>query len=207
MDRRFDCAHEPCSHVDPFCAQTQRCSETLPVCKTTRSYERNDERLSCPAEEDEIGNVRFPDMTGALKSIDGQKVNAELDCRLSVADCGAFVQDYAVSGFELFDHRSWAVSRSLDNLDPFFDDCFSVSMVVRRYKGGEEGKVDSKWVLSHCSTSPNFPPKIFWRRLSQSCDLDYGSMMHFESIWTQNTIQFPVHLHCLRRWQVQHSQP
>lgn len=53
----------------------------------TRGDERNiAELLSCAREQDEVGDISLSNVSSALKAIDAQKVNAQLDCTQRVLD-------------------------------------------------------------------------------------------------------------------------
>ena len=160
VDRRFNRAHEPCPHVDPFRAEAQRCRQPLPVGEAARGDEGHRERLPRSAQQDEVSDIRFADVTCAFEAVDGEEVDAEFDGRLRVSDGGAFVEDGAVGGFELLDYGARAVTGGFDDPDAFVDDRLSVAVVVWRDESGEEGQVDSEWILGHGSTSSNLLPKI-----------------------------------------------
>ncbi|KAJ6259128.1 LOW QUALITY PROTEIN: Tankyrase-1 [Drechslerella dactyloides] len=96
------------------------------------------------AEEDEVCDVGFADVAGALKAVDGEEVDAELLGRERVADGCAFVQDFDVGFFELADYRGRVVAGGFDDFDAFLDDHVGVGVVVRRHERGEERQVDGE---------------------------------------------------------------
>lgn len=108
-------------------------------------------------------------MTGTFETIDGQEINPKLDRGLGMADCGAFMKDCAVGGFELLDDGTRAVAGGFDDCDAFVNNGLCVPVVVGRHKGGKEGEIDAERVFGHCSTSSNFFPEIIGGRLRQSC--------------------------------------
>ena len=91
VDRRLDGAHEPRSHVDTTRSESKRSSQSLTICEPSRGDKWHTQRLSCPAQQDKVGDIRLANMTGALESIDGQEIDAQFDRRLCVPNCGAFV--------------------------------------------------------------------------------------------------------------------
>lgn len=106
-------------------------------------------------------------MTGTFKAVDGEEIDAELDRRLSVADCGAFMEDGAVSGFELLDKRARIVAGSLDNGDAFVNNGLRIAVVIGRNQGGKKGEVDAERVFGHLSTSLDLFPEVVGGRLGQ----------------------------------------
>lgn len=121
MDGRFNRAHEPCAHVYTLRAQRQCRSETLSICESTRCDKGDFQRLSRSAQEDEIRNIAFADVARAFEAVDGEEVDAEFDGGLGVSDRGAFVQDGAAGGFQLFDYRAGTVACCFDDADSAVD--------------------------------------------------------------------------------------
>lgn len=103
VQRRLDSRHEARAHVHAARAEAQRRREPVAICKAARGNKGDLERLARLAEEDEIGNVALADVAGALEAVDAQKVDAQLDGALRVADRGALVQDCDVGLFQLCD--------------------------------------------------------------------------------------------------------
>ena len=81
VDGRLDRTHKAGAHVDALCAEAQRCGKSLAVCEPAAGNEGNStETLSCAAEENEVSDVAFAYVAGALESVDGEEVDPELDC-------------------------------------------------------------------------------------------------------------------------------
>lgn len=86
-------------------------------------------------------------MARTLEPINTQKVDAELDGALGMANGGTLVQHDTAGLFELGNDGPGAVPGRLDNVDPFVDDGLGVGAVVGGVERGEEGDVDAKGVL------------------------------------------------------------
>lgn len=89
----------------------------MPVREPARGDEWHAQALPCAAEEDEVRDVGFADVTRALEAVDGEEVDAQANGGLGVADGGAFMQDGAACGFELFDYGAGAVAGCFDDAD------------------------------------------------------------------------------------------
>jgi hypothetical protein len=61
-----------------------------------------------------------------------------------VANCGAFVEDDAVCGFEYFNDGTRIVAGSFDDLDAFFYDNAGVGGIIWGNKSWEEGDIDTE---------------------------------------------------------------
>lgn len=135
------------THVDTACTKAQRRSQPLAVGEAARGDKGHLERLARAGQEDEVGDVGLADVAGALEAVDAQKVDAELDGALGVADGGALVQDDAAGLFQLGDDGAGAVAGRLDNGDALVDDGLGVGAVVGGVERGQEGDVDGEGVL------------------------------------------------------------
>ena len=85
VDRRLDRTHKPRAHINALGAQRQRRREPLPVREAPRSNKRHTQTLPRPAQQDEIRDIVLANMSRTLKTIDRQKIYAELDGALRVA--------------------------------------------------------------------------------------------------------------------------
>ena len=145
MDGRLDGAHEPRAHVDAAGPEAQRGREAPAVGEPTAGDEGHaSEGLARATEEDKVGNVALADVAGALEAVDAEKIDAQADGALGVADAGALVQDGDAGLFELLDDGAGGVTRSLDNVDPLVDDGLGVGAVVRRDESRQKGDIDGK---------------------------------------------------------------
>lgn len=86
-------------------------------------------------------------MASTFEAVNAQKVDAELDGTLGVADGGALVQDDAAGLFQLGDDGAGAVAGRLDDVDALVDDGLGVGAVVGGVERGQEGDVDGKGVF------------------------------------------------------------
>jgi hypothetical protein len=165
------------AHVDTARTEGQSSSQALTVGKATRRDERHAERLSRPAQQDEVGDVRLPNVAGAFEAVDGQEVDAELDGGLGVPDGGALVQDGRVDLLQLLNNRAWAVAGRLNDLDAFVDDDLCVRGVVRGDEGGQERQVDAKGVLGHGAASADLLAQVFGSGLRERGQLQTRSVL------------------------------
>lgn len=143
----LDGAHESRSHVDSRSAEAQRGSESVTISEATAGDEGDAESLAGLAEQDKVCNVALADVSTALKTVDTEEVDAQLDGALSMANRGALVEDNDAGLLQLRYDRPGRVSCGLDDLDPLVDDGLSVCGVVRGHHGGKKGDVDTEGVL------------------------------------------------------------
>ena len=171
MYRSFHRAHKPRAHVDTFGAQAECCGKTLAVGKASRGDERDIKRLPRSTQEDKVRYISFAHMAGALKAVDREEVDAQLDSRLRMLDGSAFMQNYASSCFELFYDRARTVAGCLNDLDTFIDDGLRVTFVVGRYDCRKEGYVDGEWLVCHGTASLNLFAERGRVGLGKACEL------------------------------------
>ena len=69
---------------------------------------------------------------GTLEAVNGQKVDAQLDSALGVADSGALMQHRDARLLELGDDRPGAVTRRLDNTNALINDGLRIGIVYKR---------------------------------------------------------------------------
>lgn len=138
MNRRLDRAHEPRAHIDSLRTQVQRRSQALSIAETSRRDEWNWNRLSCPAQQDQVRNIRLAHMSRALKPVNAQEIHAQLHRAECVSDACALVQDHArwVGLLEHLDDRTGRVAGRLDDADAFVQDCLRVGRVIGWSHGG-----------------------------------------------------------------------
>lgn len=86
-------------------------------------------------------------MTGTLKPVNTQKVHAELNGALRMANRCALVQHDTSGLFQLGNDGPRAIAGRLDDVDAFVDDGLGVGAVVWGVKRGQEGDVDGEGVL------------------------------------------------------------
>lgn len=172
VDGSLDSAHEASTHIDTLSAESKSSRKTLTISETTRSNKRNTQALACTAQKNEVGDIVLADMAGALETVNGEEVNAQLDSGFGVADGSALVEDDCAGLLELLDDGARVVAGGLDDLDSFIDDDLCVGAVVWGHHGGEEGQVDTEGVFGHSAASSDFLAQVFRGRLSESSQLD-----------------------------------
>ena len=121
MDRRLDRTHKPRAHIFTALTRPARTSpRTRPVREAPRNNKRHAQTLPRPAQQDEIRDIVLGNMSRTLKTIDRQKIFAELDGALRVADRGALVEHDAAVFLYVSDGGPGDCS-GLDDADSFFD--------------------------------------------------------------------------------------
>jgi hypothetical protein len=163
--------HEPSPHVDALGAERQRGSEALPVGEAATGNKRDAQALTCPAEEDEVRDIRLTDVAGALEAVDAEEIDAEFDGRLRVADCGAFVQNYTAVGFEQFDYGAGTIACGLDDLDALVDADLGVFAVWGCVHRGEEGDIYAEGVRGHGLCFADLFAQVFGGGLCEGSEL------------------------------------
>lgn len=153
MDGRLDSAHEARAHIHTARSQAQRGCETVAVGEAAARDEWHVERLASFAEKNEVCDVALADVACAFETVDAEKVDAELNGTLGVADSSALVENGDARLLELLDDGAGRVTRRLDNVDALVDDGLRIGAVVRRHHGGEERDVDAKGVFGESAAS------------------------------------------------------
>ncbi|KAL1858004.1 hypothetical protein Plec18170_003228, partial [Paecilomyces lecythidis] len=69
MNRSFNGAHEPSSHVYTLSPKGQRGGQPVPIRESTRCKKRYLEFLSGSTQKNEIGNISLPNVTGTLEAV------------------------------------------------------------------------------------------------------------------------------------------
>lgn len=197
MYRRLNARQESGPHVYTFSAKIERRSQSLAVCKTSRSNERDGQRLPRPGKQDEVRDVRLSDMASTLESINTQEVDTKLNSTLCMPYGRALVQDDAwwTRSLELLDHWAWTIACRLNYAYTLFDHNPRVGRVVWWVQGGKKSNVYAERFLSHSLAASDFLSQVFRRRLCESCELGRSDLRRtVEGIRTN--VRYRGHPHC-----------
>lgn len=114
--------------------------------------------------EDQTSDIVFSRVASALKAVDGEHVDSQLDSALGVSDGRALVDNVDASSLVQFDdgHGSWSTSR-LDHLDTLVNDDLRVLRIGRRRNRGEEREVDGEGLGGELAGLPDALPELLRR--------------------------------------------
>lgn len=111
-------------------------------------------------------------MACTFETVDGEEIYAEFDGAESVADRGAFVEDYARGRgfFEHFDDGAGRISCGFDYADSGVENRLGVAGVVGGVDGGEKSEIYAKGFVGEGFAALDFGAEGVRAGLCEGCE-------------------------------------
>ena len=170
MDRRLFGGDEAGAHVHAVGAERERSDEAPRISHAAGGDERDFQLIGGARQQDHVGDVVLTGMAAALEAVDADRVAADPLGLERMAHRGAFVDDLDAVRLERRHVLLGAPSRSLDDLDPAFDDRGDVFRIGRRGERRQEGEVHAERLVGHVVTARDLLGEKLRRLLRQAGD-------------------------------------